>query len=178
MGAAWREHGTTILVALLILPVAGVAAYRWRRRTLPARAALAEVGLLCWTLPFVGMLFTPQDTPRSVDLVPLHDLPSWLSGAPGTAVAQIAGNLLVLAGVGLFLPIRCGWAASPWRIGLLAATGAVIIEALQWVLAVGRVSSVDDVLVNTLGAVLAAVCSRPWWVREKADADGRIVPVP
>src|SRR3954447_346547 len=125
MGAAWRDHGTTIIVALLVLPVAGVTAYRWRRRTRSRRDALAEVGLLCWTVPFLGMLFTPQAAPRSVDLVPLHDLPTWLSGGPGTAVAQLAGNLAVLAGVGFFLPIRFGRVASLPRILVIAAVSAV-----------------------------------------------------
>jgi glycopeptide antibiotics resistance protein len=178
MGAAWRDHSTTIILTLLLLPLAGVAAYLWRRRTRSARDALAEVGLLCWTLPFLGMLFTPQATPRSIDLVPLHDLPSWFSSDPGTALAQLVGNLSVLAGVGFFLPVRFGWAASLPRILVLAAVSAVLIETLQWVLAIGRVSSVDDVLVNTVGAVLAAAGSRAWWVTEKADNKGQIVPVP
>ena len=167
-----------IIMALLVLPLTGLAAYHGRRRTRSAREALAEVGLICWTVPFLGMLFTPQRAPRSVDLVPLHDLPSWFSGDPGTAVAQFVGNLLVLAGVGFFLPIRLGWAASLPRILVLAAASAVLIEALQWVLAIGRVASVDDVLVNTVGAVLAAACSRRWWSTDKADAKGQIVPVP
>jgi hypothetical protein len=177
MGAVWRDHGTTIIAALLGLPVAAVIAYRWRRRTRSKRDAIAEIGLLCWTLPFLVMLFTPQNAPRSVDLVPLHDLPSWLSGA-GTAAAQLIGNLAVLAGVGLFLPVRYGWAASLPRILAIAAVSAVTIEALQWVLAIGRVSSMDDVLVNTVGAVLAAACSRRWWATKKADAEGHTVPVP
>lgn len=178
MGAAWRDHSVTIIITLLVLPLAGVAAYRWRRRSRSRRDAFAEVGLLCWTLPFLGMLFTPQATPRSIDLVLLHDLPSWLSGSPDTALAQLGGNLMVLAGVGLFLPVRFRWAASLPRILLLAAVSSVAIETLQWVLAIGRVSSADDVLVNTVGAVLAAACSRRWWVTEKADPERQIVPVP
>ena len=178
MGAAWRDHSTTIIVTLLVLPLAGVVAYLWRRRSRSRRLAFAEVGLFCWTLPFIGMLFTPQATPRSVDLVPLHDLPSWVSGSPDTALAQVVGNLMVLAGVGLFLPIRYRWAASLPRIFVLAAASAVLVETLQWVLAIGRVSSVDDVLINTAGAVLAAACSRRWWVTEKADPERQILPVP
>jgi VanZ like protein len=178
MRAAWTDHRTTIIIALLLLPSAGVVTYRWRRRTRTAREAFAEVGMLGWTLPFIGMLFTPRPAPRSVDLTPLHDLPSWFSGGPGTAAAQLVGNLAVLAGLGFFLPIRFRWAAKLSRILLLAVAGAVLIEALQWIFAIGRVSSVDDVLINTLGAVLAAACSRRWWVTEKADAEGQSLPVP
>jgi len=163
MGAAWRDHGTTIVLALLLLPVAGFAAYRRRVRTLAPRLAFAEVGLVGGSLPWAVMLFTPQPAPRSVDLVPLHDLPSWLSGSPGTAVAQISGNLLVLAAFGFFLPVRFGFAASLPRVLLIAAATAILVETLQWVLGIGRVSSVDDVLVNTVGAGLAACLSQRWW---------------
>jgi glycopeptide antibiotics resistance protein len=44
-----------------------------------------------------------------------------------------------------------------------AAAGSLLVETLQWALDLGRVSSVDDVLLNTLGAVLAALVTRPWW---------------
>ena len=178
MGAAWRDHSTTIVLSLLLLPLAGLATYRWRRRSQSRRDALAEVLLLCWTLPFVGMLFTPQRASRSIELVPLHDLPTWLSGTASTALAQVVGNLLVLGGVGFFLPIRLHQTAGLARILGIAAACAVLIETLQWVLAIGRVSSVDDVIVNTVGAVLAAACSRRWWATEKTDAERRTLPVP
>jgi glycopeptide antibiotics resistance protein len=176
MGAAWRDHGTTIIWAMLLLPAGGVVAYLWRSRTRSPREALAEVGFFVLTLPFLGMLFTPQPAPRSIDLVPLHDLPSWFSGDPGTALAQIVGNLLVLAGLGL-LPIRFAALASLPRILGLAVASAVLIETLQWVLAIGRVSSIDDVLVNTVGAVLVAALLRRWWAAEESAPKRRSLPV-
>jgi hypothetical protein len=175
MGAAWRDHGTTIIVAALLLPAGGVVAYLWRRRTRTPREALAEVGFLVLTLPFLVMLFTPQPAPRSVDLVPLHDLPSWFSD-PGTALTQLVGNLLVLAGLGL-LPIRFAALASMPRILGLAVASAVLIETLQWVLAIGRVSSIDDVLINTAGAVLVAALFRRWWAAEESAPKRQSVPV-
>ncbi|MEU7903788.1 VanZ family protein [Actinoplanes sp. NPDC049118] len=176
MEAAWRDHGTTIILAALLLPAGGVVAYLWRRRTRTPREAFAEVGFLVMTLPFIGMLFTPQPAPRSVDLVPLHDLPSWFTGDPGTALAQIVGNLLVLAGLGL-LPIRFPVLASMPRILGLAVASAVLIETLQWALAIGRVSSIDDVLVNTAGAMLAAAVFRRWWAAEESAPKRRSLPV-
>ncbi|UQU64948.1 VanZ family protein [Couchioplanes caeruleus] len=165
MGAAWRDHGVTIVVALLVLPAASLLAYRWRRHSVSRRHAIAEVGMVAGSVPWAVMLFTPQPAPRSVDLVPLHDLPSWVAGDPGTAAAQIVGNLLVLAALGFFLPLRFVSFASLWRVAAVAVVASGVVETLQWVLAIGRVSSADDVLVNTLGAVLAAAASRPWWAR-------------
>ncbi|WP_067493943.1 VanZ family protein [Actinoplanes sp. TFC3] len=161
MQAVWREHGTTVLLAALLLPVLAVAVCRWRAN----RRVIAEVGLVAGSLPWAVMLFTPQPAPRSIDLVPLHDLPSWISGDLGTGVAQMGGNLLVLAAFGFFLPMRFAAAASVPRVLLFALLTSTGIEVLQWVLAIGRVSSVDDVLINTLGAGAAAMLSRRWWVR-------------
>jgi glycopeptide antibiotics resistance protein len=51
----------------------------------------------------------------------------------------------------------------------LAAGCSVLIETAQYVLQLDRVSSVDDVLLNAVGAVPAALASRPWW-RTKTES--------
>jgi glycopeptide antibiotics resistance protein len=75
----------------------------------------------------------------------------------------IAANLLIFAALGFFAPIRFTALASIPRILALGAGCSVMVETAQYVLRLDRVSSVDDVLVNTAGAVLAALASRPWW---------------
>ena len=96
---------------------------------------------------------------------------------PGAAV-QIVGNLLVLAALGFFAPMRFAALASAPRILALAAACSILVETLQYVLDLGRVSSVDDVLLNTAGAGLAALASRHWW-RDAAPAESsdRLPPV-
>jgi glycopeptide antibiotics resistance protein len=78
-------------------------------------------------------------------------------------VLGIVGNLLVLAALGFFAPMRFAALASLPRILVLAASCSVLIETAQYALQLDRVSSVDDVLLNAAGAVLAALASRPWW---------------
>ncbi|WP_243845107.1 VanZ family protein [Mumia sp. ZJ1417] len=51
------------------------------------------------------------------------------------------------------------------RTVAVAAVCSVLIETAQYVAQQGRVSSVDDVLLNTAGAGLAALASRRWWRR-------------
>jgi glycopeptide antibiotics resistance protein len=75
-------------------------------------------------------------------------------------VYQIVGNLLVFAAFGFLAPIR--WQIRPLWVVAAAAAASTTVETLQWVLGLGRVSSVDDVLVNAAGAGLAALCSRRW----------------
>lgn len=152
-----------VLVSLTVLPAAALAvpllSRRAQRRGVPAALALrrsvADVGMVAGTLPWVWMILTPLPAPREVRPVPLADIVDLLAGPPVTAFFQIVGNLLVFAALGFFAQLR-------WDIGAPAATalgaaGSVTVETLQYVLALGRVTSVDDVLLNAAGAGLAAL---------------------
>jgi glycopeptide antibiotics resistance protein len=103
------------------------------------------------------------EVPSRVILVPLSDLVTMDAG-------QIVGNLLVFAALGLFAPLRFATLASVPRIIALAAGCSVLVEVAQYALRLDRVSSVDDILLNALGAGLAALASRPWW-REGRSPD-------
>ncbi len=160
MSAVWHAWGGVLIASALGLPVAAALAWRltrWRPDR-PARFAVAEVFGIAGTLPWLWMILTPDPAgTRRISLVPLRDLTSL---APRDLVVQVGGNLLVFAAGGFFLPVR-------YRLGIpavlaLAAAGSITVETLQYALDLGRVSSVDDVLVNTLGAGLFALCSRPW----------------
>ena len=69
----------------------------------------------------------------------------------------------MFAALGFFAPLRFAALASVPRILALAAGCSVLVETAQYVLRLDRVSSVDDVLLNTAGAGLAALASRRWW---------------
>jgi glycopeptide antibiotics resistance protein len=119
--------------------------------------SLAEVGIVYGTVPWVWMILLPGDeTGAVVSLVPLRDLLAMDTG-------QVVGNLLVFAALGFFAPLRFAALASVPRILALAAGCSALVEAAQYVLRLDRVSSVDDVLLNTAGAGLAALASRRWW---------------
>jgi hypothetical protein len=163
------------LITVAVLPLAVLAVWalaRHRRVTgaTPAwawRMSLAEVGIVYGTVPWVWMTMLPDSragaAPARVSLVPLRDLLTILAGDPVTATAQIVGNLLVFAALGFLAPMRFAALASVPRILVLAAGCSVLIETAQYVLLLDRVSSVDDVLLNTAGAGLAALASRRWW---------------
>ncbi|BAJ27967.1 hypothetical protein KSE_21440 [Kitasatospora setae KM-6054] len=167
-----------VFLAAVALPVAAAAVW-WlarRRRVAGAgpgwarRSALADVGMVYGTLPWVWMILLPGVDPggprRRVNLVPLHDLAEVVAaGPPATAVAQIGGNLLVFAAFGFLAPLRFAALASGWRVLALGSAGSVLVETAQYVLRLDRVSSVDDVLLNAGGAALAALASRRWWRR-------------
>lgn len=140
-----------------------VAHYRQRGvpPELAIRRALATTAIAAWTLPWLILVLTPLDAPRAVRLVPLRDLVEILADRPLTAFFQIVGNLLVFAAVGFGLGI--GWQVRFTYAVATAAGMSIAVEALQYALALGRVSSIDDVLLNATGAGLAALAAAiPW----------------
>jgi hypothetical protein len=181
---AWSLWGIQVVAGLLALPVAAylgrwLAAGRRRAgasRSWAARSAFAEVAMVFGTLPWLWLTLSPNPRDiRGVNLVPLADLHRQFHVGTLYALMQVGGNLLVFAALGFAMPIR-------WRVGPLAAlatgvAGSAIIETLQYVLNLGRYSSVDDILVNAAGAVLFGWASRPWWRRRPHPAE-QAVPQP
>lgn len=175
---AGRWHGCydtengVLLMMLVGLPIAalvGWALARFRRATggtTAWRTSLAEVGAVYGTVPLVWITMMPGPgagiVPGRVSLVPLRDL---LTMGP----IGIGGNLLIFAALGFFAPMRFAVLASVPRILALGAGCSALVEIAQYVLRLDRVSSVDDVLVNAAGAVLAGLASRHWW-RTPAEA--------
>jgi hypothetical protein len=155
-----------VAVSVAALPLAYLA-YRVRlRQTIERggpqgqarRSSAAEIGMLVGTLPWLWMVLTPTSGAGGLQLVPLVDLMHVLTGDPSTAIVQVGGNLLVFAAFGFFAPLR--WPIRTRTVTLIAAGGSLVVEFLQFALSLGRVTSVDDVLLNAAGAGLAALLGR------------------
>ncbi|MEU9891769.1 VanZ family protein [Sphaerisporangium sp. NPDC051017] len=117
------------------------------------------------------MILTPGSA-SGVTLLPLSDLAELATAPPGTVLAQVGGNLLVFAALGALLPVRSARFAGTWRVALLAALLSITVEVLQYGLHLGRVSSVDDVLLNSAGAALASLATRRWHARPLTAGTG------
>jgi glycopeptide antibiotics resistance protein len=173
-----------VLLTAALLPLAALLVWALARRrsvagTAPAwRMSLAEVAIVYGTVPWVWMIMLPGDqagtVPGRVQLIPLLDFLSLFDGGLLTVFGQVVGNLLVFAALGFFAPIRFAALASAPRILALAAAGSTLVETAQYVLRLDRVSSVDDVLINTAGAGLAALASRRWW-RTRDESHSRAI---
>jgi hypothetical protein len=160
-----------VLMTVVALPAAALVVWALARRRSDAGVttawplSVAEVGMVYGTVPFVWLTLMPGSgagvVPARLSLVPLRDLVTM--GLLGTV-----GNLLVLAALGFFAPMRFAALASVPRVLALAAGCSVLIETAQYVLQLDRVSSVDDVLLNAAGAGLAALASRAWWRTESS----------
>lgn len=182
---AGRWHGCfdtfngVVLMTLVAVPPAALVVWALARRRRGAgvasawRMSLAEVGMVLGTVPFVWLVLMPGSgagiVPGRLSLVPLQDLLTM-------GLLGIVGNLLVFALLGFFAPMRFTALASAPRILALAAGCSVLIETAQYVLQLDRVSSVDDVLLNSAGAVLAALASRRWWRTEPESPSAQLHP--
>ncbi|MEV4428868.1 VanZ family protein [Streptomyces sp. NPDC049602] len=185
MAGRWdRCFGTfngVVLMTLVTLPLAALVAWALARRRRAAgvasawRLSLAEVGMVHGTVPFLWMTMMPGGgagtVPARVSLVPLRDLVTM--GTLG-----IVGNLLVFAALGSFAPVRFAALASVPRVLALGTGCSALVETAQYVLDLDRVSSVDDVLVNAAGAVLAGLASRRWWRAPAEEPSERLRPAP
>lgn len=70
------------------------------------------------------------------------------------AVAQHVGNVLLFVPLGWLPPILWSKFRSPMRVFALAALISLAIEICQLLIVRGRMSTIDDVLLNCLGAFI------------------------
>ncbi|QFY13624.1 VanZ family protein [Nonomuraea phyllanthi] len=169
MARTWELWGNVIIAGTFALPVALLAILLLSRhraragRPTPLRTSIADVGIVVGTAPWIWMILTPSSGRTGVGLVPFTDLTDLVGASWETVSVQVGGNLLVFAALGALLPVRSRAMSSTARVAAVAAAFSVIVEALQYALRLGRFSSVDDVLMNTAGAVIFALVTRRWW---------------
>jgi VanZ family protein len=70
------------------------------------------------------------------------------------AVRQIGGNLLLGVPFGVLVPVLAPRAQGVVRVLLLTATVMLLVEFAQGALVTGRAFDVDDVILNTTGALI------------------------
>jgi len=164
----------SVLASPVAVAAAEVLARRRRRAGRPARraraTALADVAIVAGTLPWVWMILTPTAAPGGVEPVPGQGLAGMLTHGPSTAIVQVGANLLVFATAGALLPLRLP--VGGWAVTAGAAAASAVLESLQYLLPLGRVASVDDVLLNAAGAGLAALATRRWWLGRRRHRAG------
>ncbi|MEV6387557.1 VanZ family protein [Nocardia xishanensis] len=176
MRQVWDAWGHVLIVWLCAVPVlvaAIVSMTRWRMRRgvtpeLALRYTVAEAGLAGGTLPWVWMILTPVAAEGAVSAVPLRDLVATLGDSPSSAVIQVGANTLLFVPLGFFLPLRLARFAGVARMTLLGAAVSATLEIAQYVFDLGRISSVDDVLMNAAGAGLGALLAQIHAARREA----------
>lgn len=70
------------------------------------------------------------------------------------AVKQIGGNLLLGIPFGILAPVVAPRTRGPLRILLLTASVMLLVELVQGLMVAGRAFDIDDVILNTTGALI------------------------
>jgi hypothetical protein len=166
-----------VLVAWAVHRCRGVSAATGARAR---RRALGDGLLLASVLPFaLATLSHGYGSSRALSLMPLGELSSSFGSAEvalsSVTLLNTGGNAILLAGFGALLPLRSRSLAGLPRVAACAAALSLAVEAVQYAMALGRVSSVDDILLNTAGAVAGALVTRHRWRRRPASAAAKSV---
>lgn len=136
------------------------------RRPLPL-----PLRLLAMVLAFAAMVafaaalarLTLQPSPASEALThsnlrPGRSLEAYLNQpALRDAVKQIGGNILLGVPFGVLLPMLAPGARGILRVPLLTALVMLLVELVQGAAITGRAFDIDDVILNTAGALLGYV---------------------
>nr|WP_122013080.1 VanZ family protein [Maliibacterium massiliense] len=169
MGAAARD----MLFALPVMLTARALAYFLRHRR--KLGAWHEAGvlvlwlymaaLLSQTVSFAHLFSGPWRVLGTVNLAPLATIKGMLAQGWNTySLINLAGNVAMFAPLGLLLPLLYARATPLWRTALWGMLASLCIEVCQ--LFCARGADVDDVLLNTLGALLGyglyAMARRRW----------------
>jgi hypothetical protein len=170
MEALLRAFWGMIPVSAIALPYAllgwPLLAAR-RRRRLPARYATATAGVdsaVCLVAFLVFCLVTMpvgDSAESTLDLVPGADITAAFSS--DGSLWQVIGNVLLLCPLGALLPLRMRRLRTLLGIALAALIASLLVEGTQYLIHTGRVTSTDDVLLNTAGATLGAALTRRGW---------------
>jgi hypothetical protein len=120
--------------------------------------ALALVGMVAFAVALAKVTLVPS--PASADLIhtnlrPGSSIRAYLDQpALRDTVKQIGGNILLGVPFGFLLPMLFPKARGLVRVLLLTALVMVTVEAAQGMIVEGRAFDIDDVILNTTGALL------------------------
>jgi glycopeptide antibiotics resistance protein len=163
------SFGLLLPATIIVVPF---ALFTWRLlarvrgRTRPAWVAATTAGLdvsiVAVAAEVLALTMMPVGTAHrsSLHLVPGSDILTEFR-ADGS-LWQIAGNLVLLAPLGVLVPLRVRRLRSIPRMAALAFVVSSAIECAQYLVHSGRITSTDDVLLNTLGVAAAATLSCGW----------------
>jgi hypothetical protein len=155
---------------------------------------VAIVGMVAFAVALAKVTLVPSPSSDALihtNLRPGASIRAYLDQpALRDSVKQIGGNILLGVPFGILLPVLFPRARGFVRVGVLTALVMVLVEAAQGAIVEGRAFDIDDVILNTLGALIGYLLlgmrlgralhprRRHWWHRFRtapapAAASGR-----
>ncbi|MGA5170530.1 MULTISPECIES: VanZ family protein [Streptomyces] len=128
---------------------------RWGRA---AAMLLAFAGMVAFAVVLARLTLEPSAASESLthsNLRPGDSIRDYL-GQPAfrDTVKQLGGNILLGVPFGVLLPVLVPRARGLLRVAVVTALVMLLVELVQGALITGRAFDIDDVLLNTTGALL------------------------
>ncbi len=177
--ANFRGTGPFLFAILPIVVLAGTILAVPRARTTgePYRLALfrteTEV-LTAWSVLAIVLVGlrpgeNPVVRPSTLNLVPFDTILHVADPGddPAARLSLLTGNVFLFAPAAFFLTLRLP-RLRIWHVGAIGGGLSLSIEILQLLFVTNRSASLDDVILNTLGATLGAIAAsatRVLWLR-------------
>ncbi len=157
----------------------------------------AFAGTVLFSLILARVTLEPSAASASVvhsNTDPGASIRLYLDGASvREAAKQLGGNILLGVPFGMLLPVLLPQARGLVRVAAVTAVVMTLVELIQGSLVTGRAFDVDDVILNTAGALLGYLVlgrrmgravhprRRHWWHRltrsgDRAPARGSVLP--
>ncbi|MBP0461694.1 VanZ family protein [Streptomyces bomunensis] len=119
---------------------------------------LAFAALVAFSAVLAELTLTPSPASKNIagaNLHPGHSLREYVDDYTFLgACKQIGGNLLIGAPFGVILPVLVARRLRMVRVVLLTCVVMVLVELAQGAMVEGRAFDVDDVILNTAGALI------------------------
>ncbi|MEU0599915.1 VanZ family protein [Streptomyces sp. NPDC006393] len=148
---------------------------------------LAFVGMVAFAVVLARLTLTPSPASKSLvhsNLHPGDSIRNYLAQpALRDAVKQIGGNIALGIPFGVLLPVLVPRARGLIRMALLTAVVMTMVELVQGAIVEGRAFDVDDVILNTSGALIGYLLAgrrfgravhprrHHWWHRLSRSSD-------
>jgi glycopeptide antibiotics resistance protein len=120
--------------------------------------AVAFVAMVAFAAVLARLTLEPSRASRALvhsNLHPGRSLRAYLEQpAARDAVRQIGGNVLLGVPFGILLPVLAPGARGILRVGFVTACVMLLVELVQGAVITGRAFDIDDVILNTAGALL------------------------
>jgi glycopeptide antibiotics resistance protein len=125
-------------------------------RVLAVAAAFAAMVAFAVVLARITLQPSPASVPLThSNLHPGRSLQAYLQEAPPRdALRQIGGNVLLGVPFGVLVPVLAPRSRGVLRVTALTALVMLMVELVQGALVTGRAFDIDDVILNTAGALL------------------------
>ncbi|MYV73355.1 VanZ family protein [Streptomyces sp. SID1046] len=142
---------------------------------------IAFVGTVLFGVVLAQLTLEPSAASAALvhsNVRPGHSISAYLEGTSTIeAVRQLGGNVLMGVPFGVLLPVLLPPARGLLRVAVVTVALMTLVELTQGALVTGRVFDIDDVILNTTGALLGYLFiglrlgravhprRRHWWQR-------------